>query len=285
MEQQWVTREELLADPGMANSLSQQALGTPVMPVIDDVPDDLVELPGGLIHGGQVIRKATIKELDGSDEEALSRAIKSNDPRHFLDTLINRGCVAVGHLPATPDLLNQLYIGDRNEIAIAIRNATYGDEFKLDSWTCPYCNGQSDISFNLKTDLERTRLTDPGKDGMVEVKLRKGGTAVARFPNGYDEAAFMSDANWSKAEINSEMLRRCVHTLTDAKGVTIRVQEQPSFITKLNIPDRAKIVNAIIENQPGPKFTVIEFEHEECKNRVSFALGLGDLFLELVGNL
>ncbi len=284
MEQEW-TREELLADPALANSLSARAQGIDQLPLADDVPDDLVDLPGGLIHSGQVIRKATVRELTGSDEEALSRAIKSSDPTHFLDTLITRGTVALGQFPATPELLGQLFVGDRNEIAIAIRNATYGNTFTLDGWVCPYCHGSSDVSFDLRKDLERVRLTDPAKDGWVEVRLRKGGTALARFPTGNDEAAYLADPNWTKAEINSEMLRRCVSTLTDAKGVTVRVQQEPSFITKLNIPDRASIVNAILDKQPGPRFTVIEFTHAECKNEVSFALGVGDLFRELVRNL
>src|ERR1700691_2436099 len=53
------------------------------LPTISFPADDLVNLPGGLIKDGKIIRTALVRELNGSDEEALARASQSGNPFHF----------------------------------------------------------------------------------------------------------------------------------------------------------------------------------------------------------
>lgn len=269
-----ISREEALADPGKVNALIEQVLGTSQVPVMPDAPGDLVTLSTG--------KYATVKELTGSDEEALSKAMASNNTFHFMDTLLGRGVVTIDGMPATAETLGNLLLGDRDELLIQIRVATYGDEFTLEGWTCPHCNSQSDLTFSLAHSIERVPLmpSDFGEPAF-EIELRRGAKALVRYPTGIDQKA-CANTNWTATERNSEMLRRCVKMITRSDGSSIHVQAFPGAIAEMNIPDRRKIIESINENQPGPRYNVISFIHDECQKEVSLALSMLDLFRDLL---
>lgn len=271
-----ISREEALADPGRINDIIAQVTGSVQLPVIPDASGDLVTLLDG--------RTATVKELNGADEEALARAMKSNNTFHFIDTLLQRGVTTIAGRTPTPDMLGKLMLGDRDELLLAIRCATYGDEFSLDGWVCPYCGGQTDITFSLASSIERIPLdftvSDKGEP-VFEHALRRGAVASVRFPNGDDMLA-CSDPKWTATERNSEMLRRCVKSITKENGQVINVQAWPSAIAEMNIPDRRAIIEAIGEKSPGPRYTAIQFVHGECQKEVTLALSILDLFRDLL---
>lgn len=289
------TREEALANPEQANAAINEILaGTNEAPQVPDVPDDLVKLPGGLVRGGKVYKTAVVRELDGSDEEALSRALRTGwspgqpiPPRaliHFIDTLITRGTVSVGDLPATPDVLKSMLIGDRDELAVAVRCATYGDDMVIEQWTCPHCQKMTDISFSLKADVERTVLKDPASEVVFDITLKKGGKARVRLPNGEDQDALFVDESWTTAQRNTILISRCVLSYTDPAGQEFNMAAFPSMSLKLSIPDRQEIVRQVSERQPRPRYNEIKFEHE-CGNEVVLALGIRDLFRDLIAFL
>jgi len=278
---QSTSREQALADPGATNALINAALAAGGLPIIGEAPNDLVNLPGGLVFGGKVFKTATVRELNGSDEEALSRTLKANDTSHFLDVLLTRGVETIGDVPPTPEMLKSLLIGDRDELLLAIRSATYGDTFELEDWECPFCQVKSDLSFNLLTSIDRIELDSPSGDVTITVPLRKGASALVRFPTGEDQMA-ASNKDYTTTERSSELLRRCVKTLTRADGTVTHIQSYPSAIGTMSIPDRRAVINAIYEQQPGPRFNLIEFKHAECQKDVKLALSMVDMFRELL---
>lgn len=280
------TREDALANPGRVNAdIGAIVAGSSPAPEVPDAPDDQVKLPGGLVRGGKVYRTAVVRELNGSDEEALSRALnQGGSAYHFMDVLIARGTVSVGDLPATPDVAKSLLIGDRDELALAIRIATYGDTFALDHWTCPHCNKMSDFSFSLVEDVERTTLKNPAEDSIFEISLRKGAKARVRLPNGEDQDAMFVDPEWTTAQRNTILISRCVMTYTNPDGQEFNLAAFPSMSLKLSIPDRQKIVREVSSRQPGPRYNKVKFEHE-CGNEVVLALGVMDLFRDLIAFL
>lgn len=269
-----ISREEALADPQRVNDIIAKLTGTDQIPIIPDAPGDFIVLSGG--------KNATVRELNGLDEEALAKAMKSNNGFHLMDTLLTRGVETIGGAPATPEALKGLLLGDRDELLIAIRVATYGDEFVLEGWQCPLCGGQTDLEFSLAHSIERIPL-EPGADlePSFEIELRRGAKALVRFPTGADQLA-CADVNWTPTERNSEMLRRCVKMITRSDGSQIHVQAFPGAIAEMNIPDRRKIVDAINDKQPGPRYTLIEFTHAECQKEVKLALSMLDLFRDLI---
>jgi hypothetical protein len=273
----FISREEALADPGRVNDLIAKLTGSDQLPVIADAPNDFVTLPSG--------KQATVRELTGADEEALARAMKSNNAFHFIDTLLQRGTETISGYPATPESIGRLLLGDRDELLIQIRVATYGGDFELDGWSCPHCGGQTDIKFSLANDIERVlSFEESGGEPGFDISLRRGAVASVRFPTGEDQLA-CSDPKWTSTERNSEMLRRCVKSITKADGQVIQVQAFPSAIAAMNIPDRRAIVDAIFDKQPGPRYTNIQFVHGECQKEVTLALSMIDLFRDLLVGL
>jgi hypothetical protein len=256
-----------------------------IMDPIPDPPepvDDLVRLPGGLSRKDGVIRTATVRELNGFDEEALSKALKSNNIIHFVDVLISCGTATIGSEPATPEMLKNLLLGDRDELFLAIRRATYGDTVTLDRWKCPHCGSVTPISFSITDDIERKRLEDPAENLIFDVELRKGGTARVRLPNGGDQMYIYDDDDLTPAQQNSRLLTRCVLSYTSPDGKQHVVAARPSLVLELPITDRQKIIAEIAKRQPGPKYNGVTFTHQECGNEVVLALGVADFFRDLI---
>lgn len=256
--------------------------------VLSDTPDapepadDLVRLPGGLIRNGEVVRTAYVRELNGFDEEALSKALASGNIIHFVDVLVARGTEAIGTEPATPELLKNLLIGDRDEIVLAIRKATYGDTVSVERWTCPECSGVTPLSFSLTDDIERKKLENPAEETVFEVELRKGAKAKVRLPNGADQAYLFDDESLTTAQRNSRLLTKCVMSYTGPDGREHNIAARPTVVLELSSPDRQKLVQEISKRQPGPQYNRIKFTHDECGNEVVLALGVADLFRDLI---
>lgn len=276
------TREEALSDPSGTNAEINAVVSGADAPAIADPPDDLVRLPGGLTRNGRVHRTAVVRELNGSDEEALSRAFKSGSAFRFMDCLIECGTVSVGDAKADRELLKNLLIGDRDEIALAIRIATYGHDIDIEQWVCPACGKMSDISFTLTPDVIDRKTIGPDEDTVFEISLRKGARATVRLPNGADQDAQYADESWTAAQRNTVIISRCVQMYTDPGGHQFNMAAFPSMSLKLSIPDRQKIIREITERQPGPRYNEVKFRHEECGNEVVLALGVMDLFRDLI---
>jgi hypothetical protein len=260
------SKEDLLAKAQAGSTRIQavldQAQGVGNLPVMPEPPDDLVALPGGIQRGVTLVRTAVVRELNGSDEEALSKALKSNNLVHFMDVLVTRGTEKIGAEDATRDLLKQLLIGDRDELALAIREVGY-------------------LNFSLIEDVKRRTLADPA-DAQFEVDLRKGAKARVRLPNGGDQEYLYVDPSWTPAQRNSRLLERCVISYTDPAGHEHQVVSRPSIVMSLPIPDRQRIISEISKRQPGPRYNEVTFKHDGCGNEVTLALGIADLFRDLI---
>jgi hypothetical protein len=276
------TREEALANPAQTNAEINAVVAGASAPEIEPPPDDTVRLPGGLARNGKIVKTAVVRELNGSDEEALSRALKSGSAFRFMDVLIERGTVSVGDVDADRELLKSMLIGDRDELALAIRVATYGYDIDIERWVCPACRKQTDIAFTLTDDVIERKTLGPDDSGVFEVSLRKGAKALVRLPNGADQEAMFADDSWTPAQRNTVLISRCVRTYTDPDGHDFNMAAFPSMSLKLSIPDRQKIIREITERQPGPRYNEVKFKHDECQSEVILALGVMDLFRDLI---
>lgn len=285
-----MTREEILENPGVAaaalDGLSEAAKSP--LPVAEFPPDDLVTLPGGYVRNGELIKRVVVRELTGEDEEALARAIQNPNPYHFLDTLLACGVDRIGSLSHEDSLalLPDLLMGDRDEIILGIRSATYGDAVEVFGWSCPLCGGKVEkIEFSLKDDVERTYLKDPANDSVFEVKLRKGASAKVRLATGRVLTATYDMPDLTSPQRNDVMLSKTIETWTDAKGQVHLIPGFPSMVRKMTTVDRQTVLRELTKRQPGPRYNEIRFKHEECGGEVSLALGITDLFRDLISGL
>lgn len=285
-----MTRDEILADPQAAQAALDLATKASLtdLPVPELPPDDLVTLPGGYVHKGNVIKHAVVRELNGEDEEALAKALQGGNLYHLLDTLISRCVVKLGDLShedtvaAVPNLLT----GDRDEIILGIRAATYGDTVEVFGWTCPECAGVVDkIEFSLKDDVARIKLKNPLADSEFEVKLNRGAKAKVRLATGSVQMAVWEQDNLVGPQRDDIMLSKTVQTFTDRAGQEHIISLFPSMVRQMSAPDRRKIVRELSQRQPGPRYNDVRFTHDGCHKEVALALGITDLFRDLIAGL
>jgi hypothetical protein len=252
-----MNRDEVLANPAEAQAALDQAAkaAKSPMPVADFPPDDLVTLPGGLTHKGELIRRVTVRELNGEDEEALARAIQNPNPYHFLDTLLSRGTDRIGTLSPedSQKLLPDLLTGDRDEIILGIRRATYGATVEVFAWMCPVCGKTVDkIEFSLAEDVVRKKLKDPANETVFDLDLRKGAKAKVRLATGAVQTAGFEMPDLTGPQRDDVMLSKCVETYTDPAGNVHLIPGFPSMVRKMSAPDRRTILRELSERQPGP---------------------------------
>lgn len=243
-------------------------------PEIEDPSDTYVKLPGGLLVGGVLITDAEVQELTGEHEEALAKA-RGNASR-FIRTLLGCGVVSIGDEKATPTLLKDLSIGDRETLILGIRRATFGDDVELTGYVCTGCDTAIDIPISLDA-IPVKKLDEPERQ-VYEVPLRKGGKAFVRIPNGHDQEFVLESDALTESEQNTLILSRAVIRFEDADGRVTEVQNRPSKVKVLGIADRRALLNWFAEIQPGPQYDEVGFVHEECGKEGSASLSVADLF-------
>jgi hypothetical protein len=274
-----------LDNPGAANEAIKAALDSagPEWPSPDPLESDLVTLPGGLVlEDDVVITTARVKELTGTDEEAIARAAISGNPFHFLNVLLESGVVQVGDQPAkkTKSLLKKLLVGDRDALIMGIRRVTYGDEIEQEEWTCPECDTESDLSIPL-ADVPVKKLDTPS-DAIFEVEMRKGRVATVALATGGDQLAVFENPKLNIKERDSLLLARALISIKEANGV---VNGTAGFangtVAAMNMADRNKILKELAQRQPGPQFNDVKFVHDSCNKEVTVAVGIGEMFPDL----
>jgi len=250
------------------------------MPVIALPPSDLITLNGGLVKGDKVINTAIVKELTGEDEEALARAAQANY-FHFIDRLLRCGVVQLGDEPKsqTEQLLGKLLIGDREQLLLGIREATYGDEIEVEKWICPNCGSEQDLVMEV-ADIPVKKMASPD-DATFKVNLRKGGYALVRLATGEDQLAIFEKNDWTQAQRETVYLSRCVVSLVDKDGIEHSMQGFPSLSREMPMADRHAILKELGDRQPGPKYNDIQYTCENCSKEVTVVLGLTNLFPDI----
>jgi hypothetical protein len=256
--------------------LLNETAATPA-PEIKFPDGDIVVLPGGLARKDGLIKTVEVRELTGEDEESLAKASQSSNPFTFLDRLLRCGVTRIGDT-TDEKLLTQMLIGDREAIILGIRRATYGDDIKINDWTCPDCDNKVELSFTID-DIPSVKLDDPS-DAEFEIKLRKGSVAKVHLATGADQLAVFEKPDLTQAQRETILLSRCVISITDTNGHEKMMAMFPSMSRSMSVPDRHVILKELGNRQPGPKYDQIRFNCESCNKEQSVTVSIGHLFLD-----
>lgn len=232
-------------------------------------PSLSVELPAGLLDvDGRVTREATVRELNGFDEEELSRW--ATNTAKTLEVLLERGVALLGDSAPTKETLSQLTVGDREMLLLAIRKATYGSTVTFTGIYCPHCESREDLEIDLDTDVAINNLaSDEGRQ--FEVKLSRG-TAIAHMPDGFSQMATLADPDASPAQTVTTILRWCVDRIG---GVPVLSDND---IRRLSARDRNTLVDEIAKRRVGPDFRGVKKACPSCGEDIATPLSLLSLF-------
>lgn len=259
------------ANPALANNLLQSALAeTPVQEEVKITPpsDTVVTLPGGFLTAtGEIITEAEVRELNGSDEEAIARA--TNVGRALL-TVLQRGTVRIGNERADEKLLDQLLSGDRDMLVLAIIKATFGKTADIGGY-CEGCGDVKTVQIDLDTDIKVKALMDPMNDRVFTVDGRNR-TYTVQLPTGVTQKEMLQNPDKTSAELTTLMLENTVLKIDDSP-VLSKIQVQ-----NLGLVDRRTISEAINKRLCGPQFDAVKVSCPDCESEVSVPVNFGTLF-------
>ena len=256
---------EVITDAELVNKFAQKAMEAPESKIKTQAPSKpVVNLPGGFIENGEVVKIAEVRELNGLDEEAISKAPTTGKA---LNLLLQRGLVKIGAREATFEDLDKLLSGDRDAILIGIRRVTFGNtlEFKT---VCGNCTETQDVSVDLIKDVPVRELED---ERSWVIKTNKSKIDVT-LPTGAIQKKLLENIDKTSAEINTILLSGCV----------LAVNGEPSLgastVLSLGMAERAKVVDEILERVPGPRLGEVVKTCKACGEQMNTPLSLVDLF-------
>lgn len=260
--------EKLSSDVNVVSALVAEATKEEPKHVETAAPtDNEVTLPGGFIApGGVLVKHAEVKELDGADEEAISRA---GSMGKSLSTILQRGVVSIGDEPVGKHALDDMLAADRDALMIGIRRVTFGDT--VEYFAACECGVSSTFEIDLVKDVPVKHLENPnqGRQWVVETKM---GPVVVALPTGVTQKRLLEASDKTTAELSTVLLAGCVQSI-DGK-----ISTGATSVLKLGMSDREKIINTIVENNPGPRLGEVTQTCEACGEAVSTPLSLLALF-------
>lgn len=269
---------QVVGDNADINSLTKKVLQSMnPAPVIDDLPETYVKLPAGIVVDGKVFRDAEVRELTGEDEEKLAKARMGSNPAKYVNTLLLCGTVSIGGQEATQGLLDSLLQGDLDMLMLAIRRATFGDEFEVYEVECPHCHELNDLELDLNA-IPVKELEDPETREFL-INLRKGRKARIKFPTGAVQNEIFKQ-QLTIPEMNSLTLAECIISFVESDG-SEKLCNGLADVKKLGLADRKTLQEYIYENQPGPRYDKVTALCSSCEGEVEVPLNVGILFREL----
>lgn len=261
--------ERIIDDPAVVAKLAAQMQSASSNDVNTTLAkfNNMVSLPGGFIYNGVVIKEAEVKELVGSDEEAIAKA---SDASKALLTVLKRGLVSLGGVKPDDMLLDTLLAGDRDAILVGIYKATFGTEVQY-AIPCTGCGVLIAGGLDLEDDVKVKELDDPVNDRDFSVTTKLGVVSLS-LPNGVTQRKLMDNPSANVAENITIILSGCIYALNGEPVVGINVARE------LGLADRANLIKEIYERTPGPRLGEVTKVCEACGSEYTVPLSLAALF-------
>lgn len=259
-------------NPDLVNQMVAQTLAsvdtTPEPVAVMPPSDNLVTLPGGYLNpAGEVIKTVEVRELNGKDEEAIARTTSMGKA---ILTILQRGTVKVGDMPATEELLDGLLAGDRDAIMLGIYKATFGKTADIQG-VCLKENKFLDVKVDIDHDIEVRKMEDPYKRKFT-LDCKVGPVDVV-LPTGYVQKDLVNNTDKTVSELTTILLENCVVSI-NGSPVIGKAQVQ-----NLGINDRRMIADALNKHSIGPVFEEITLTCTDCGDgEVTVPINLGTLF-------
>jgi hypothetical protein len=153
---------------------------------------------------------------------------------------------------------------------LGIYRTTFGNTVELNGY-CEGCAVVKRVEVNLNEDISFKSLLDPIGDRVFTVKGKKTDYTV-KLPSRKTQKEMMHNADKTAGELNSLLLEGCV---VDIGGQPVLSKVQ---IQNIGIADRRTIIETITSRNPGPQFTAVQADCEDCGGKVEVPISLGTIF-------
>lgn len=259
----------IITDAELVQKYASKVMEEPEVSITTQAPSNSeVTLPGGyVLPDGTIVTKAEVRELNGSDEEAIS---KSGSTAKSLNTLLQRGLVSLGENKATKEDLDALLSGDRDMILIGIRKVTFGPSITV-QLRCTSCSQEQTAEVDLDKDIPVKTLDNTLSDRVWEVNTKLGIVKVA-LPNGITQKKLMDNLDKTSSEVNTLLLSSCIVSINNSPSIGAQTA------LALGMTDRNKIIEEILERNPGPRLGEVKKVCKACGEDIALPLSLLDLF-------
>lgn len=260
-------------NPELATQLIESVINAsepePVEPELDVEPPapTVFELPGGYLGpDGYVATEIEVRELNGRDEEAITR---TRTAAAMTDQVLKRGLVRVGELEPDEMILNNLLAGDREFILIRIFAVTFGREISTQR-VCPKCSQEVVFTVDSIDDVPVVTLDSPSDRNFVVDCAR--GRADVTLPTGVTQRLIQEADNKTIAELSTILL---ANTVLSVGGTPVL---SDADVLNLPIKDRRLLADEIAKRTPGPRLLDTKAQCPNCEEIVEVPLSMGALF-------
>lgn len=227
--------------------------------------DNTIELQRGLINQANGVweRIAEVRELNGFDEERIaSLETRSNITyNEYMTEIIKLGVTSIGNLGnGFLNRLNELTIGDRNLLFLAIVRTTYGRERTFDQ-TCESCSKVNKVTIDLYDDFP-IQVPDFEPTGTLKVTLKNGKIHELRPPTSED-TIYVAKHGKTPAQQSTLLIARC--SVWDSEPAPEDIE---AWVRSLGMADRGVLINALSGIQMGPRMEEVDVDCVHCGSKM-----------------
>ena len=220
----------------------------------DGLVHDEPLLAGYVDENGVLHNTFTYREMNGKDEEAISKAdVKSNGAK-MVNVLVERCVVSIGTLTKKEygarwgTIVRELLGGDLDYMAFKIRELSKGKEVEF-SHKCPSCGTKlttivNTDEFGIKPFMGQTSVDFELVRGYKDKKGEIHKDGVLRLPNGFDREIVTPLFRKNQSTAMTMMLTRLM-SFNDGALVT------QSLVNEMTLRDREILEKIIKENTFG----------------------------------
>jgi hypothetical protein len=245
-------------------------------PLMGDAPDVHVTLFRGVLGSSGYLTEATVRELNGADEEGIARMMGGSAPAAYLNAVLAYGTSTVGlyeleklGVQERLHIIDGLLVGEKEYLFLNILRVTYGDKRTV-GVRCPNCQAINDVTFSLTEDVPVRKLEDDAPT--YEYTCRNGDNITYRLVTGADQAEALRKPNTTEPEANTILLSRVVSAVNGRPLV-----DPQHFARDLGAFDRRELLEALRSKQPGPYFEEVKLPCASCGAESLFTPTWADL--------
>ena len=242
----------------------------------DGYVHDVPLLAGYVDSEGKLHQTFTYREMNGKDEEALSKAeIRSNGAK-LVNTLVERCVVAIGTLTKKEcgarwgTIIREMLGGDLDYMAFKIRELSKGNEVEF-SHKCPNCGTKLTTIVNT----EEFNIMPYTGQSAIEFSLvrgykdNKGGVhkeGTIRLPNGFDREIVTPMFKKNASTAMTMLMTRLITFHSD-------VAVTQNGVSEMSLRDRDILEKIIKDNTFGIDTTIENLMCTNCGQDISGEVG------------